>query len=78
MGYTVTAVLAVTARIDVSASDPQEAEIEAASRNVHDWEILDSFPGIDAIDAYEVVEVLESEPNGPDYEPDIMFYDVLN
>lgn len=75
MGYTVTAVLRVIARIDVSASDPKEAEIEAGSRNVLDWEILCEPVGVDN---YEVIEVIQSEPNGPDYEPDILFYDVLN
>lgn len=75
MGSTITAALKVVARINVSANDPREASIEASSNNVLEWEILDEP---DRYFEYEVVEVLESEPNGPDYEPDIMFIDVPN
>ena len=70
MGYTVVAKLTVTARINVSASDPREAEIEAEASSVLDWEILEEPYG--KIVPYSVVEVIRSEPNGPDYEPELM------
>jgi hypothetical protein len=70
MGYMVKAKITTTAWINVSASDPKEAEIEAAATSPLDWEIEDGD--------FEIVEVLHSEPNGPDYEPDVMFSDVMN
>ena len=69
MGYTVEAILKVKARINVSEDDPREAEIEASANSALDWEILD--------EEYEMVEVTHSEPNGPDYELDVMFGDVM-
>jgi len=69
MGYTVEAILKVKARINVSADDPREAGIEASACNVLEWEILD--------EDYEVLEETYHEPNGPDYELDIMFGDVM-
>ena len=62
MGYTVEAILKVRARVNVSADDPREAEIEASATNSLDWELIDT-------NDCEIVEVLHSEPNGSDYDP---------
>lgn len=70
MGYTVYATLKVKARVNVNADDPKEASVEAQMTPVLDWEILD--------EEFEVLEETHSEPNGPDYEPDMMFEDVMN